>query len=130
MATGQVGFHDNKKVRPFPLPLRSHTYLPLTHPSLQTKKTLVPTRLNPTINRLEKIRTIRPADELQAAKEAYLATQRAEKRREAERKKKEDEKIMRERREEKERKERGYEELNDDELKRSNEEGWDEDDFM
>lgn len=37
---------------------------------------------------------------------------------------------MRERREEKERKERGYEELNDDELKRSNEERWDEDDFM
>lgn len=59
-----------------------------------------------------------------------MASQRAEKRREAEKKKKEDERVMRERREEKERKERGYEDLNDEGAKRSNEEGFDEDDFM
>jgi len=90
----------------------------------------VPTRLNAIVNRLEKTRVVREADELQAAKEAYLSTQRAERRREAERRKREEERVMRERREEREGKERGYEELNDDDLKRSNEEGWDEDDFM
>ncbi|KAL6715078.1 hypothetical protein ACLMJK_007339 [Lecanora helva] len=107
MATGQVGFHDPKK----------------------TKKTLIPTRINATINRLEKTRTIRSPDELPAAKEAYMAGQRAEKRREAERKRKEEERVGRSRKEEKERRERGYEDLDGGE-KRSNEEGWDEDDFM
>lgn len=37
---------------------------------------------------------------------------------------------MRERREEKERRERGWEELKEGGEGRSNEEGWDEDDFM
>lgn len=96
----------------------------------KTKKTLVPTRLNATINRLEKTRTIRSADELQAAKETYLSAQRAEKRREAERKKKEEDRVMRERREEKEKRERGYDDLMQSGEGRSNEEGWDEDDFM
>ncbi|KAK3170891.1 hypothetical protein OEA41_002975 [Lepraria neglecta] len=107
MATGQVSFHDQKK----------------------TKKILVTTRTNSIINRLEKTRTVSSPDELPAAKEVYLASQRAEKRREAEKKKKEEEKVMRERREEKEKRERGYGELMQGEG-RSNEEGFDEDDFM
>lgn len=107
MATGQVGFRDPKR----------------------TKKTLVPTRLNPTINRLEKTRRARPVDDLPADKEAHLARQRATKRAENERRQKEEERVARERREEKERRERGYEDLMA-EGGRSNEEGFDEDDFM
>ncbi|KAL9065462.1 MAG: hypothetical protein Q9161_008223 [Pseudevernia consocians] len=107
MATGQVGFGDPKK----------------------TKKLLIPTRSNATINRLDKTRRVRPADDLFADKEAHLARQRATKRVENEQRKKEEEKVARERREEKERRERGYEDLMA-EAGRSNEEGFDEDDFM
>ena len=112
MATGQVGFHDPRIV----------------------KRILTPTRSNPIINRLSKTRTILPADELAVAKEVYLSGQRAEKRREAERKRKEEERVGRERREEREGKERGWRELaaggGEEGGGRSNEEGWDEDDFM
>ncbi|KAK0514739.1 hypothetical protein JMJ35_003356 [Cladonia borealis] len=112
MATGQVGFHDPRK----------------------TRRILTPTRSNPIINRLQKTRTIISADELPAAKESYLNGLRAEKRREAERKRKEEERALRERREEKEGKERSWRELaegrGEEAGGRSNEEGWDEDDFM
>ena len=111
------------------LPNSSLTERPLITPK-QTLRTLIPTRINATINRLEKTRTIRPADELPAAKEAYLTQQRSERRREAEKKRKEEERIGRERREEKERRDRGYDDLDDEGLKKSNEEGFDEDDFM
>ncbi|CAD6579268.1 MAG: hypothetical protein ASARMPRED_009019 [Alectoria sarmentosa] len=107
MATGQVGFFDQKK----------------------TKKVLIPTRQNPIINRLEKTRQIRSVDELPADKEAYLSQQRAKKRVENDKRKKEEEKVARERREDKERRERGYQDLMA-EGGRSNEEGFDEDDFM
>lgn len=59
-----------------------------------------------------------------------MAGQRAEKRREAERKKKEEDKVVRERREEKERRERGYDDLMASGEGKSNEDGFDEDDFM
>ncbi|MCJ1275280.1 hypothetical protein MMC21_003081 [Puttea exsequens] len=107
MATGQVSFKDGKK----------------------TKRILVPTRTNATINRLEKTRTVRSADELPAAKEEYLAGVRAERRREAEVRKKEEERVARERREEREGREKGWEELMQGQG-RSNEEGFDEDNFM
>ena len=96
---------------------------------LQTKRILVPTRTNATINRLEKTRTVRSADELPAAKEEYLAGVRAERRREAEVRKKEEERVARERREEREGREKGWEELMQGQG-RSNEEGFDEDNFM
>ena len=132
MATGQVSFHDNKKVWHLSLSLPSpslHTVFKTLQP--QTKKILVPTRTNAIINRLEKTRTIGSASDLPAAKETYLSQQRAKKRAESERKKKEEERVMRERREEKEGRERGWEALRKGEGEgRSNEEGWDEDDFM
>ncbi|KAL2041115.1 hypothetical protein N7G274_006059 [Stereocaulon virgatum] len=115
MATGQVSYHDQKKI----------------------KKTLITTRLNAILNRLEKTRTVAPTSDLPALKESYLAAQRAEKRREAEKKRREEEKVARERREEKERREAGWGELGalgggggEGTLKRSNEDGWDEEDFM
>ena len=108
MATGQVGFHDPRK----------------------TKKVLVPTRTNAVINRLEKTKTVRAADELQAAKEAYLKEQRRLKRKEAEAKKKEEDKLLLDRRMEKEEKERAWEDLRRTGEGRSNEDGFDEDDFM
>ena len=108
MATGQVGFHDPRK----------------------TKKVLVATRTNAVINRLEKTKTIRTADELQAAKESYLKEQRRLKRKEAEAKKKEDEQVLLARRLEKEEKERAWEDLRRTGEGKSNEEGFDEDDFM
>ncbi|CAF9918941.1 MAG: hypothetical protein ALECFALPRED_000905, partial [Alectoria fallacina] len=94
-----------------------------------TKKVLIPTRQNPIVNRLEKTRKIRSVDELPADKEAYLSQQRAKKRAENDKRKKEEEKVARERREDKERRERGYQDLMA-EGGRSNEEGFDEDDFM
>lgn len=96
---------------------------------MQTKKVLVPARINATINRLEKTRRTGTPDELPAAKDAYLSQQRAEKRREAEKAKKEEDRIIKERRIEREEKERGWNELMHGEG-RSNEEGFDEDDFM
>ena len=159
MATGQVGFVDPKKVNdgtvlplspfssppsflPHPLPpsfLTQNGPVPphhiLTQPfslllSQQTKKHLVPTRHNATINRLTKTRRTLPADELPADKEAYLARRRAQKRVESERRAKEEEKVAKERREEKEMREKGYGELMAGGGGRSNEEGFDEDDFM
>ena len=100
------------------------------HDPQQTKKILVSTRTNATINRLEKTRTIHPADELPAAKDAYLKEQRREKRKEAEKLKKEEDRVLNERRMEKEEKERAWEELQRGEGGKSNEEGFDEDDFM
>lgn len=95
------------------------------------KKLLVPTRLNATINRLDKTRTIGSPDELPAAKEAYLKTQRTEKRKIADAKAKEESRVAQERRREKEEKERAWEELTKSgEGGRSNEVGFDEDDFM
>ncbi|KAL9126260.1 MAG: hypothetical protein Q9217_004673 [Psora testacea] len=136
MATGQVGFHDTRKVRLSPsycssksLALRSSVSYS-TPSCFQTRKILVSTRTNAIINRLEKTRTIRPADELPAAKDAYLKEQRREKRKEAEKLKKEENRVLMERRMEKEEKERAWEELQRGEGGRSNEEGFDEDDFM
>lgn len=156
MATGQVGFLDQKKVPFIPslyIYIHTSSFSPSLSPSLptfspspppslhstplhstltphQTKKHLIPTRHNATINRLEKTRRTRSADELPADKEAHLGRQRAKKRAENERRKKEEERVARERREEKERRERGYEDLMAEGGGRSNEEGFDEDDFM
>ena len=58
-----------------------------------------------------------------------MSQQRAKKRVENDKRKKEEEKVARERREDKERRERGYQDLMA-EGGRSNEEGFDEDDFM
>ena len=108
MATGQVGFHDPRIV----------------------KRHLLPTRSNAIINRLSKTRTILPSSDLAASKETYLTGQRAEKRREAEKKRKEEERVGRERREEREGRERAWMELGKEGEGRSKEEGWDEEDFM
>ena len=109
MATGQIGFHDPRR----------------------TKKILVPTRTNAIINRLEKTKTVQSADELPAAKDAYLKEQRRVRRKEAEGKKKEEERVLEERRMEKEERERAWAELRASGGEgRSNEEGFDEDDFM
>lgn len=90
MVTGQVGFHDAKKV----------------------KKILLPTRQNAIVNRLNKTRTVVDSTEhLAAEKEAHLKALRAV---ENERKrvlKKEEERVRREQREEKWRREHAYEEL-------------------
>ncbi|KAL2051599.1 hypothetical protein ABVK25_008013 [Lepraria finkii] len=120
---------------PFPPPLsqlpRSPPILP---PSLNSpfsdQKVLVPTRANSIINRLEKTRTISSPDELPAAKRSIPGqSARREETGEAEKKKKEEEKIMRERREEKEREGEGVWGVDAGEG-RSNEEGFDDDDFM
>lgn len=150
MATGQVGFVDPKKVRtsiqngPSPIYLSIYLSPPpppqqqtqqtnqnQTNPS-QTKKTLIPTRLNPTINRLEKTRRTYPPSSLPSDKDAYVARQRAKKRLEADRRRKEEERLARERRAEKEGREKGWEELMKagGERGRSNVDGFDEEDFM
>ena len=108
MATGQVGFHDPRK----------------------TKRTLVAVRTNATINRLEKTKTVRSADELPAAKDIYLKEQRRQRRKETEAQRKEDERVLSEKRLEKEAKDRAWDELRQSGEGRSNEEGFDEDDFM
>lgn len=110
MATGQVSFHNPKQV----------------------KKVLVPLRLNPIVNRLNKTRVEKQPD-LRAEKEERDARQRK-----AERKTREERKVEEKReREERERlkwqKSHAYDELNDEEMMVSNEdrsaEDW-EDDFM
>ncbi|KAL8674944.1 MAG: hypothetical protein Q9168_000647 [Polycauliona sp. 1 TL-2023] len=114
MATGQVSFKDHKK----------------------TRATLVPTRLNPTINRLMKTRTVSPVDELFANKEQHLSELRAKAREKAKEARKEEERVTKERREEKYRREHAYEDLmngdqeGDGSGKRSNQDAWDDDDFM
>lgn len=112
MATGQVGFHN---------------------PRL-TRTILIPTRLNPIINRLNRTRTVLDPDDLPSLREAHLAEIRKNANAEKKEKKKEEERVARERREEKERMEKGYVGLmhGDDEMeaRRMNEEGWDDDDFM
>ncbi|KAG8528075.1 uncharacterized protein KY384_006991 [Bacidia gigantensis] len=108
MATGQVGFHDSRK----------------------TKRILVPVRINAIINRLEKTKKVGEAEELPAAKDAYLKEQRRMKRKDAEGKRKEEERELEEKRREKEERERAWEELRAGGEGRSNEEGFDEDDFM
>ncbi|KAM0806051.1 hypothetical protein BDR22DRAFT_901156 [Usnea florida] len=107
MATGQVGFVDQKMTK--------HHHIPTRHP--------------PTLSRLQKTRLTIPASDLPQLKESYVARCRAEKREGAEKQRKEEERVVRERREEKEGRERGWEELRRGEG-RSNEGGWDEDDFM
>ncbi|KAL8781456.1 MAG: hypothetical protein Q9194_000329 [Teloschistes cf. exilis] len=114
MATGQVGFRDQKK----------------------TRTILVPTRLNPTINRLMKTRTVVSADGLFAEKEQHLSELRAKARERAKESRKEDERVKKERQEEKYRREHAYEDMMNGDVdeegggKRSNQEGWDDDDFM
>ena len=108
MATGQVGFHDPRR----------------------TKRTLVATRTNAIINRLEKTKTTRSADELPAFKDTYLKEQRRQKRKETETKRKDEERALNEKRLEKEAKDKAWEELRQSGEGRSNEEGFDEDDFM
>ncbi|KAI4107737.1 MAG: hypothetical protein L6R37_001422 [Teloschistes peruensis] len=114
MATGQVGFRDQKK----------------------TRTILVPTRLNPTINRLMKTRTVVSADGLFAEKEQHLSELRAKARERAKESRKEDERVKKERQEEKYRRDHAYEDMMNGDVdeegggKRSNQEGWDDDDFM
>ena len=103
MATGQVGFVDPKMVKtfpPFPHPLSSSFSKPKSSfpPNLsarQTKKHLLPTRLNPPLNRLQKTRTVRDPDALPADRDTYLSRQRAKRRRENEQRRKEEEKVAR-----------------------------------
>ena len=75
---------------------------------------------------------MRSADELPAEKDGYLKEQRRQKRKEAENKQKEEKRVLDEMRVEKEAKDRAWEELRKGEGEgvRSNEEGFDEDDFM
>ncbi|KAL8908693.1 MAG: hypothetical protein Q9207_000661 [Kuettlingeria erythrocarpa] len=114
MVTGQVGFRDQKK----------------------TRTILVPTRLNPTVNRLMKTRTVASADGLFAEKEQHLSELRAKAREKAKEARKEEERLKKERRDEKYKREHAYEDLmrGDDEEagggKLSNQDGFDEDDFM
>ncbi|KAL8842941.1 MAG: hypothetical protein Q9170_000346 [Blastenia crenularia] len=114
MATGQVSFRDPKK----------------------TRTILVPSRLNAIVNRLMKTRTLASADGLFAEKEQHLSELRAKAREKAKEARKEEEKLKKERRDEKYAREHAYEDLmqgGDDEGaggKRSNQEGWDEDDFI
>ncbi|KAL8775698.1 MAG: hypothetical protein Q9209_000194 [Squamulea sp. 1 TL-2023] len=114
MATGQVSFKDHKK----------------------TRTILVPTRLNPTINRLMKTRTVSPVDGLFADKEKHLSELRTKAREKAKEARKEEERVAKERREEKYKREHAYEDLmkgnaeEDGGGKRSNQDGWDDDDFM
>jgi len=114
MAVGQVSFHDQKKVR----------------------RILLPTRLNPIINRLNKTRTERPTSTLFEDKEEHLATLRKAAHAEAQIRKKEEARLAKERKEEKWQREHGYDDLFGEdavrEAGRSNAdgEGWDEDDFM
>ncbi|MCJ1372648.1 hypothetical protein MMC20_003873 [Loxospora ochrophaea] len=114
MAVGQVSFHDPRK----------------------TRRILVPTRLNPIVNRLTKTRTeIYPAtDHLITIRESHLASLRKRKQEVAQARKKEETKLAKARREEKERRDKGYDDLfSEDALKESgieNQQGWDEDDFM
>ena len=126
---------------PFPLLSSLPSSLPPLQPtspskppraSQQVKKSLVPTRTNASINRLEKTRTLTSASDLPAAKETYLKQQRVEKRKLADAHTKEENRIMQERRREKEEKERAWEELRTggEGGGKSNAEGWDEDDFM
>ena len=91
----------------------------------------MPTRLNATLNRLQKTRTSGPASALKEQKERYLARLRAERRVEEAKRREGEERVVRERREEREGRGRGYEELMAaGEGARSNEEGFDEEDFM
>ena len=166
MATGQVGFHDQKKVpfTPFllfppsipfafhsipfhsllsPLRLFRLSFQQLTLPSLfQVLKTLVPTRHNAIINRLTKTRTIASTDSLASDKEAHLKQLRAKAHAVKQAERKEEERVRKEQREEKWKREHAYEELHkglgeddggdaDEGTRgRSNQEEWDEDDFM
>lgn len=111
MATGQVSFKDMKKVKLGPSPPLSLSLYSKKNIFKKTKRTLVPTRLNPIINRLEKTRTVSPADELPALKDAYNARVRAEKRREAEARRKEEDRARDELRREKEEREGWWEQL-------------------
>ncbi|MCJ1461711.1 hypothetical protein MMC07_000309 [Pseudocyphellaria aurata] len=99
-----------------------------------TRTFLVPNRLNATINRLQKTRTIIDTEELPALKETHLKGLRARANAVKKSLRKEEERVARERKEDKWKREHAYEELMhaDDggSVGRSNEQGWDEDDFM
>ena len=95
----------------------------------------MPVRLNPTINRLNKTRTVASADTLFAEKEQHLSELRAKAREKAKEARKEEERLKKERREEKYKREHAYEDLMRGEDgegggKLSNQDGFDEDDFM
>ena len=83
-----------------------------------------------------KTRSVASADDLFAKKEQHLSELRAKAREKAKEARKEEERLKKERREEKYQREHAYEELmkGDDEGegggKQSNQEGWDDDDFM
>lgn len=116
MAVGQVSFHDPKK----------------------TARILLLTRLNPVINRLMKTRTEIPPPEssehLLEERNAHRAELRKVTNEALQKRKKEEARVAKERREEKREKEEGWKSLHGDEaveeLGRSNQDGYDEDDFM
>jgi len=116
MVVGQVSFHDQKK----------------------TKRILLPHRLNPIINRLNKTRTEIPPPEstahLQEARNAHHAALRKAANEVVQRRKKEEARLAKERREEKAKKESAWEDLYGEDRVReagvANQGGWDEDDFM
>ena len=83
-----------------------------------------------------KTRTVSPADGLFADKEKHLSELRAKAREKAKEARKEEERLTKERREEKYKREHAYEDLMNGDAegdgggKRSNQDGWDDDDFM
>lgn len=136
MATGQVGFHDTRKVSPpFPFPTPAPKLTSFLLQKNQTKTILLPNRINATINRLQKTRTQQPVSELAAAKESHQASLRASTTAAKKVARKEEERLLRERRDEKWKREHAYEDLmrvdpDGEGGGRSNAVGWDEDDFM
>ncbi|KAL8854726.1 MAG: hypothetical protein Q9221_000508 [Calogaya cf. arnoldii] len=100
------------------------------------KNASMATGQNPIINRLMKTRTVSPTDGLFADKEKHLSELRAKAREKAKEARKEEERLTKERREEKYKREHAYEDLmkGDEEGegggKRSNQDGWDDADFM
>ena len=109
MVTGQVSFHHEGR-----------DYV---------KKILVAERTNAIINRLNKTRT-ESFHDLKALKDAELKRKSKEQRIASEEKKRAEKKEREEREAKKWQKEHAYEELQNEENMRSNEDGFDEDDFM
>ncbi|EME88980.1 uncharacterized protein MYCFIDRAFT_76360 [Pseudocercospora fijiensis CIRAD86] len=107
MATGQVGFHNPKLV----------------------KKVYVEKRENAIVNRLNKTKVEKYPD-LKAEKEERDREERKKERIAAQEKKREDAKVAEERAQLKWQKEHMYDDVHTEDQMRSNEDGFDDDDFM
>ena len=117
-----------------PPPVSEADFCPLHRGFSKTKHVLVPTRLNATINRLNKTRTVADPASLATDKEAHLKVLRGEANQQRQAERKEEERLRKEQREEKWKRDHAYEELHagleSGEVGRSNADGFDEDDFM